>query len=239
MEYIDIGDGENVLVLIHGLSQRYDEAWRKQLELSKHYRLIIPALRGHYGNDKSDITMENYAKDIIELLDKLNIKSANFAGISLGGLVTMEVFKQRPDLIKKMALCNTTYRIPRIIGNKIVNTSEKYLNISKDLLIEKIVNKSIHNKKYTEKTQKSFYISDQYISAARASLGCDYAETLIQIDKPTLIIGSYFDMTTPVFNTLTLKYLIPHAKVKLFNAGHLSNIECPEEFNKAMKDFIN
>jgi pimeloyl-ACP methyl ester carboxylesterase len=239
MEYIDIGDGENVLVLIHGLSERYDEAWKPQFELSKDYRLIIPSLRGHFGNDKSDITMENYAKDIIELLEKLNIKSASFAGLSLGGLVTMEIYKQRPDLINKLALCNTTYRIPQMIGNKIVNASERYLNISKDLLIDKIVNKSIHNKKFKDEVRKTFYISDQYISAARASIGCDYTETLTQIDKPTLIIGSYFDVTTPVFNVWTLKYLIPHAKVKLYNAGHFSNFECRDDFNNIVREFIN
>jgi 3-oxoadipate enol-lactonase len=239
MEYLDIGDGEKVLVLIHGLSERYDEAWKLQYELSKHYRLIIPALRGHFGNEKSDITMENYAKDVIELLERLNVNSANFAGVSLGGLVVMEIFKQRPNIIEKIALCNTTYRIPQIIGNKIVNTSERYLNVSKDYLISKIINKSIHNSELKEEARKLFYISDQYIPAARASIACNYTDTLTQIDKPTLIIGSYLDLTTPVFNVWTLKYLIPHAKVKMLHSGHLSNFECPDEFNKVLKEFIN
>jgi pimeloyl-ACP methyl ester carboxylesterase len=241
MLYLDIGDSnnKNVLVLIHGLAERFDEAWNPQHELSKHYRLIIPSLRGHFGNEKSDITMENYAKDIIELLKKLNITSASFVGLSLGGLITMEIFKQNPDLIEKIILSNTTYRIPQLIGNKIVNASERYLKTSKELLIDKITNKSMHSKKYIDETRKSFYISDQYLSAARATVGCDYTEILTQIDKPTLIIGSYFDVTTPIFNVWTLKYLISHAKVKLLNTGHLSNLECPEEFNKAIGEFIN
>ena len=241
MLYLDIGDreNENVLCFIHGLAERFDESWKPQHELSEHYRLIIPSLRGHFGNEKSDITMENYAKDIIELLDKLNIKSATFIGLSLGGLVTMEIFKQRSEIIDKIILCNTTYRIPQLIGNKIVNASERYLKISKDLLIDKIVNKSMDNKKYIEEARKSFYISDQYILAARATIGCDYTDILTQVDKPTLIIGGYYDMTTPLFNVWTLKYLISHAKVKLLHTGHLSNIESKDSFNRAIRQFIN
>lgn len=227
------------IIFIHGLAS-HKGSWETQHELSDTYRLIIPDLRGHgiYNNSYTEFTMEKYAADIIEILEHLQIDSAYFVGLSLGGLITMEIYKQRPKLIKGIILSNTTFAIPTFIGNKIVNASEKYLNIGEEKLIERIVHKSLHNSKYIDEVTKAFYITDQYIEAAKAPLGCNYTDILTQIDKPTLIIGGYYDITTPVFNVWTLKYLIPHAEVKMFHCAHISNIECREDFNQAIRNFI-
>jgi 3-oxoadipate enol-lactonase len=238
IKYDDLGKGE-VVVFIHGLGS-HKGAWIGQHELSDTHRLIIPDLRAHGDNTINDepITMENYASDVIELLEHLHIKSAYMAGLSLGGIITMEIYKQRPDIIKGLILCNTTHQIPAFIGNKVMNASERYFNKSKEELIERIANKSIYNKKYLEETKQAFYISDRYIDASRASIGCDYSDTLRNIDKPTLLIGGYFDVTTPPFTILMMKYLIRHAEMKMLHSGHLSNIERKDEFNYWIRRFI-
>jgi pimeloyl-ACP methyl ester carboxylesterase len=238
LNYIDIGKGTPIL-FIHGLGS-HKGSWEPQLsELSDTYRLIAVDLRGHgESHIEGEITLQTYAADVIELLDHLHISEVYLCGLSLGGLVTMEIYKQKPEIIKGLILCNTTFAIPTIIGNKIVNASEKYLNISKETLVDRIVNKSLHNSKYIEEVTKAFYISDQYIEAAKAPLGCNYTDTLTQIDKPTLIIGGYYDITTPIVNTWALKYLISHAVVKIFHCAHISNIECKDQFNEAIREFI-
>jgi 3-oxoadipate enol-lactonase len=238
IKYDDLGKGETIL-FIHGLGS-HKSAWRGQHELSDTYRLIIPDLRAHGDNTINDeaITMENYASDVIEIIENLQLRNVWICGLSLGGIVAMEIYKQRPDLIKGLILCNTTHQIPSLIGNKVVNASERYFNKSKEELIERIANKSIYNKKYLEETKQAFYISDRYIDASRASVGCDYTDTLRNIDKPTLLIGGYFDITTPPFTTLMMKYLIRQSEMRMLHSGHLSNIERKDEFNYWIRRFI-
>src|SRR4051812_31572018 len=90
LAFEDHGNGE-ALVLLHGLcgSSAY---WDKVIpELSKHYRVITPDLRGHGESGVSDeaYVMNTMANDISELLEKLFISQAIIFGHSLGGYVTL------------------------------------------------------------------------------------------------------------------------------------------------------
>src|SRR4051794_16937844 len=97
VSYIDTGGKKEPLVLIHGLSSK-KEAWKKQMKLSKNYRLIIPDLRGHGENEiTEDITLDTLSQDIIDLLNKLNIVKAHFCGLSLGGMVVQEILRKKPE----------------------------------------------------------------------------------------------------------------------------------------------
>lgn len=101
--YLDMGKGEP-LVLIHGLGSK-KEMWKNQFELSESNRLIIPDLLGHgESNEVEKISMPNFAKNIIGLLDQLGIESAHFCGISLGGMVVQEVYRLFPERVRSMIL---------------------------------------------------------------------------------------------------------------------------------------
>ncbi|WP_071393168.1 alpha/beta fold hydrolase [Bacillus tuaregi] len=92
LAYHDIGSGIP-LVLIHGLGSR-KEAWKPQYELAARYRLIIPDLRGHGETSFNDsFTMQNFAKDIRNLIEYLRIPDAFICGLSLGGMVAQELYK--------------------------------------------------------------------------------------------------------------------------------------------------
>ncbi|MCM2534306.1 alpha/beta fold hydrolase [Neobacillus pocheonensis] len=93
MPYLRMGCGDP-LVLIHGLGG-IKENWNKQFVLSEHYELIIPDLRGHGENLTLDgITINNFAKDILSLLNELNIQKAHICGLSMGGTVTQEIYRR-------------------------------------------------------------------------------------------------------------------------------------------------
>ena len=84
LPYKRLGNGEPLL-LIHGLGEM-KESWSRQQILADQYDLIIPDLRGHGQNDTlHGISIVNFAKDIIALLDELEIESANICGFLWGG----------------------------------------------------------------------------------------------------------------------------------------------------------
>ena len=129
LTYKDLGQGTPI-VLLHGLGST-KEAWVSQHELANKYRLIIPDLRGHGETViNENFTIKNFALDIIQLLEHLNIPSAFICGFSFGGIVAQELYKQRPDLVKGLILSNTTSYIPPFLAE--LSHNIYYSMISKD-----------------------------------------------------------------------------------------------------------
>lgn len=238
LKYNDLGVGTPV-VFIHGLGSR-KEAWIPQHELANRYRLVIPDLRGHGETEINEgITIKNFALDVIELLEYLNIPSAFICGLSLGGIVAQELYKQRPDLVKGLILSNTTSYVPVTLANKIVNDTSKLLKKSEHDLVEHIVNRGLYDTVYKDEAMKAFHIRDTYLESAKAPIGINYFSILPSIRKPVLLIGSTHDKVTPSVNIYIMKALIRQAKSAILkNTGHLSNIEQKDLFNKHVTDFI-
>jgi pimeloyl-ACP methyl ester carboxylesterase len=239
INYIDIGNGEKTILMIHGLGQT-KESWRSQFELSDTYRLIAVDLRGHgeSENINTDITLKNMALDIIELMSNLHLESAYMLGLSLGGLVVQELYRQKPEICEGLILCNTTWFIPTYFANKIVNKSEKLFHEDKEQLIEYIVNAAIHNKDTYEEAKQSFYLSDVYLDCALSGIGYNYFPVLLRLNKPLLLIGGNYDRTTPLITQVIMRWLCPRSELITLECGHLSNIECKEDFNQAIRNFI-
>lgn len=243
LNYLDVGKGEEI-VFIHGLGNRI-QAWAPQLELTSHYRLIIIELRGHgYSPEKENIQVEFFAKDIIEVLDYLNIDKAHFVGLSLGGIVALEICKRFKNRVKSLILCNTTYYIPTLFGKLTLEKTKRLLEKSSvDQLNERLIKKCLYNpeeKNVYELAKNAFYIrEDTYLQSIQSAFGRNYFYDLFTINVPTLIIGSLEDKVVPIQNAYLMHYMIKSSHLIVFeNTGHLSNIERPELFNLAISHHI-
>ncbi|KAA9014519.1 alpha/beta fold hydrolase [Niallia endozanthoxylica] len=236
--YDDIGDGIP-LVLIHGLGSR-KEAWKPQYELAANYRLIIPDLRGHGETSLNDnISIYNFAKDIENLLDFLQIPSAFICGLSLGGIVAQELYKQRPDIVKGLVLSNTISYIPSLLALHTLTNASRQLKRDRQGLIEQIARTSVYDQSFKAEAMDAFQIHDTYLAAARAPIGMNYFPILPTIKKPVLLIGSTHDRVTPYANIYLMKPYIRNVRTALlWKTGHLSNIERKECFNQQLKNFI-
>ncbi len=236
--YQDIGKG-TPLVMIHGLGSK-KEAWEPQHELADHYRLILPDLRGH-GETKlaQDLSVKNFALDIIHLLDLLEIPSAYICGLSLGGIVAQEIYRQHPERVKGLILANTTSYIPALLTYSSIRHSHHLLQYDKHRLLNLIVETSLYDHSYKEEAMDTFQLRDTYSSCAMAPVGINYYPVLSTIKKPVLLIGSIHDRITPLINILSMSYFIQDVQAVYFNqTGHLSNIEKKEPFNKAISEFL-
>lgn len=236
--YNDLGTG-TPLVLIHGLGSK-KEAWIPQHELADSCRLIIPDLRGHGETALNEnLTVKNFASDVIELLEHLKIKTAFICGLSLGGIVAQELYRQRPDMVSGLILSNTTSYIPAFFASIIIHESAKLLQKGEKALMERIIANGIYDPAYQEEAIKAFHIRDTYLESAKAAAGINYLFSLPAIRKPVLLIGSTHDQVTPFINIFFMGIFIRRARTALLkNTGHLSNIEKRELFNQYIRDFI-
>ena len=236
--YNDIGNGTPI-VFIHGLGSK-KEAWIPQHGLANHYRLIIPDLRGHGETVLNEsFTIKNFARDIINLLEYLNIPSAFICGLSLGGIVAQEIYKQQPELVKGLILSNTTAYIPTIIATSIIHLSHQLFQTDQQKLVDHIVTTSLYDQSYKEEAREAFHIRDTYMESAKASAGINYFPILPMIRKPALLIGSTHDKVTPALNLYLMRSFMRRAQTAMLrNTGHLSNIENRDLFNHYIKAFL-
>ncbi|MGU3654601.1 alpha/beta fold hydrolase [Mycolicibacterium sp. A43C] len=103
---VDQGDGDEVLLLIHGMAGSA-ETWRAVLpQLSKKYRVIAPDLLGHGRSSKprTDYSLGAFAVGLRDLLDELGVSSATVVGHSLGGGVAMQFLYQHPEYCRRLVL---------------------------------------------------------------------------------------------------------------------------------------
>ena len=84
--------------------------WEPQLELAERgWHVIAPRLRG-FEDSPADIvatSMDDYAGDVIDLLDDLHIQEAVIGGLSMGGYIAFAMFRHAPRYFRGMVLADT------------------------------------------------------------------------------------------------------------------------------------
>ena len=106
---VDEGDGDEVLLLIHGMAGSA-QTWRAVLpQLAKKYRVIAPDLLGHGQSSKprTDYSLGAFAVGLRDLLDELGVESATVVGQSLGGGVAMQFLYQHPEYCRRLVLISS------------------------------------------------------------------------------------------------------------------------------------
>jgi non-heme chloroperoxidase len=110
LHYIDQGgDGQPVIIFIHGGLDDY-RYWQFQIDsFSRKYRTISYSRRFAYpnkwiGNLAQDNTIEDNAKDLVELIRKLDLAPAHLVGASYGAFIALYCAAKNPELAKTMVL---------------------------------------------------------------------------------------------------------------------------------------
>ncbi|WP_462409032.1 alpha/beta fold hydrolase [Neobacillus sp. Marseille-QA0830] len=240
--YIRLGTGEP-LVFIHGLGE-VKEGWVRQFELADQYDLIIPDLRGHgeYKNP-GDISIKNFAHDVIHLLNDLGIESAHICGLSMGGMVAQEIYRQAPGMCRTLMLVSTFHYAPKNLGELFVRYRRaRALNKSAETIRETAAKVCLYS--WSSENINTFYQyyqpnKDYYFQAMEACLNVNNLGLLPQIKVPTLIIGGQYDSVIPVWVQFLMHKQIRHSEFVIFrNTGHVAKLEAADAFNDVLRSFL-
>ena len=252
ISYNDVGEGAIPVIFLHGFP--FDKSmWKSQLDtLKSATRLIAVDLRG-FGqskDEKSILSMDLFGLDLIAFMDKLNIPKAIVCGLSMGGYIALNVVQKYPERFKGLILCDTQCNADTVEGReKRFATIEEINSDGPANFNEKFIESVFHPNSFKNKADvvenlRNVVISNpkEIITAGLTALA-NRSETctrLNEIQIPTLIICGNEDQLTPVEKSQAMHEQIPNSELKIIEeAGHVSNVEQPEKFNKYVLDFIN
>jgi pimeloyl-ACP methyl ester carboxylesterase len=108
LAYIDQGNGQETLLMIHGLGS-YLPCWNKNVEgLKKHFRCLAVDLPGYGKSSKDDYpcTMDFYANVLYEFVQRMELPYVHLVGHSMGGQIAMTFALKYPELVGKLVLAS-------------------------------------------------------------------------------------------------------------------------------------
>ncbi|OLS41855.1 alpha/beta fold hydrolase [Bacillus sp. MRMR6] len=241
--YLRLGAGEP-LVFIHGLGE-VKEGWSNQFEFANQYDLIIPDLRGH-GDYLSpgEISIKHFALDVIHLLKELKIESAHICGLSMGGMVAQEIYRQAPDMCRTLMLVSTYHYAPKRLGKWFLKYRQAKADIKTQEEMRETAAKVCLYSWSKENFDKFFQFykpnREYYFKSMEACLKVNNLCLLPQIKAPTLIIGGQYDSLTPAWIQLLMHKQIKHSEFVIFrNTGHIAKLEAKDAFNNVLRNFLN
>lgn len=241
----EAGTGERVLVLLHAFPL-HSAMWEPQLAALANdgWRVIAPDARGFGGSTPAPslLGMEIIAEDTAGLLDGLGVKTAVVAGLSMGGYAAFELWRRRRDLFHALVLADTKAGADDDKGKAnretlAKNALEKGIGWVADEVAPKLA-------KRAGKTVKEIISTNAPAAVAAALRGmaqrADSKATLPSIDVPTLIVVGSEDGLTPPAEARALHDAIRGSSlVEIPGAGHLANLDAPEEFTFALRSFLS
>ena len=249
MAYDDVGAGTPV-VFLHGfpLDRRM---WAEQLEaLVGHARGIAPDLRG-FGETAPapPYSMDQYADDVVALLDALAVERAVVAGLSMGGYVAFALWRRHPDRVRALVLADTraaadTDEVRERRRLLAALARERGSRAVADAQIEGLVGKSTRRERPEVAQILHRMLAAAPVPGIVGALEAmmarpDSTPTLATIAVPTLVVVGDEDALTPAAEARAMQGAIPGSRLAVIaGAGHVSNVERPAEFNRLLRDFL-
>ena len=216
--------------------------------LLPYFRVLQYDTRGHGSSSgfqpENKKTIDQLGEDVINLMNELNIETAYFCGLSMGGLIGQYLGINYPNRFKKIVLSNTGAKI----GND-ERWNSRIETISKNGM-EAIVNDTMErwftdefrkqNPERVAETHDMFLRSNVqgYSNCCYAIRDADFREQLQNMNVETLVITGDEDPVTNIEQAEFLVANIPNATLKVLHARHLAATELPEEFAKVLIDFF-
>jgi pimeloyl-ACP methyl ester carboxylesterase len=256
MAYLDVGQGP---VILFGHSYLWNSAmWAPQVEaLSQSFRCIVPDMWGHgqsEGAPHSTVNLGDYAKQLLALMDELNIDQFSVVGLSLGGMWGAELATLAPSRVTSLVLLDTFVGLEPQVAN------EKYYAILSSIEQEKAFpNKVIealvtlnfatasreHKPELVEGFIKSLSAMKDSRALELARVGrmmfgrrdlCDEVEKLA---LPALVAVGSEDKMRPALESYLMHDLLTGSELHVIqNAGHISNLEQPDVVTSLLERFL-
>jgi pimeloyl-ACP methyl ester carboxylesterase len=257
--YVDMGEGEQAIVFIHGFSSSL-YTWRACLApLSEDYRVLALDLKGfgYSGKPPSDYTIADYVEFVVHFMDALSVDKATLCGNSMGGNIAWRTALAHPERVDKLILVDASGYPSEHKGIPLFLRLGRLPGVGKALglfLTKGRIRESLESAYYddnlvTDETVGVYYYATRTEGGIRAPLarlrssGEDveqWAKRIPEIAVPTLIVWGAEDTWIEKENAVHFHRDIANSGLVIVPAcGHLPQEEAPGEFIGAVTDFMS
>ena len=196
------------------------------------------------GDHSSSDDLKKVAANILERADP----QFSVMGLSYGGIIAFEMWRQAPGRIKKLILLNTTFKLPsketRLSQERFIRMAAagEFREITTDILKDAMLHPAhAANRDIREKVLKmALNIGrEKFLNQVKSQLGRpDSTADLPFITCPTLIVTGREDKTCTPEKHAEMAALIPGSTLKIIeHCGHLSTIEQPDKLNEIIQNW--
>jgi 3-oxoadipate enol-lactonase len=222
--------------------------WDEQAAaLKDKFRVLRYDQRGHGQSEVPDghYAFDTLLADALGLMDALSIRKAHFAGLSMGGATALGLAERHPDRFDRIIVCDSpcqsTPQSSQQWQERIVIAEKEGIAA----LVEPTVSRWFppetlaKNPPHLDKIRQMFRTTPVkgFIGCAAALANHDYASAVASVKRPVLFLCGEKDAPAPAMRKLQEK--LPGSRyAEMPGAGHISNMDRPAEFTKAIRDFI-
>jgi 3-oxoadipate enol-lactonase len=246
LHHVETGQGTSLLL---GASLGATlEMWDPQLPLAAHHRLIRFDTRGHGGSPvpAGPYTIAELGADVLALMDRLGVERADYAGVSIGGMVGQWLAVNAPDRIARLiVICSA----PRTTNSD--TFIERAATVRAQRSVEPVA-EAVVARWFTERfaaaqpevidrhrAMVAATPPDGYASCAEAVAGHDVRAGLPLVTAPTLVIAGAQDNAIGPDNGRAIAEAIPGARFELLDPGaHLATIERADDINRLIEEHL-
>jgi pimeloyl-ACP methyl ester carboxylesterase len=235
-----------VLVLVHAFP--FGAAmWRRQLTAFPGWRVVAPPLPGFDGHPRlPQPTIDAYARDLLETLDRTGIDRAVFLGLSMGGYTLFGVLRQAAERVQGLILADTRTSVDSPDRR---TARERSIQLARtvgpsaiaDEMIPNILGTTTRSSRPEVVADVRAMIESQPAETIAAGLEAmmtrpDSAPVLDRITVPTTIIVGDEDTVTPVSDAEFMHRAVRGSTlVTIPSSGHMTNLETPDAFDDAVR----
>lgn len=241
-----------LLALIHGFPF-HRGLWKQQVPaLSKRWRVLTYDLRGlgQSALGPAPQLLEAYVDDLLALLDHVDARRCAVAGLSMGGYIALRAVQKAPQRFCGLALCDTraeadsdAAKLGRSAGLQTLRT--RGLGAFADGMLPKLLSPAAFKRRpQAVKTLRRLMLAQTLPGVANALVAMagrtDSVALLGELKLPTLCLVGELDALSGPDVAKAMQRAIPGAKLAVLKgAGHVSNLEAPQAFNRALDAWMH
>jgi len=241
--------GAPVVTLSHSLATDL-AMWEPTVPaLASRFRVLRYETRGHGKTEapRGAYTLDQLAEDALALLRALDIQRTHWVGLSMGGMIGQALALKAPNVLASLALCDTSSRIPpeaKPQWEERIRTAEaKGMEPHVEPTLARWFTAPFRERRKDVVDRVAAMIRSTpvagYVGCCHAIAALNLTDRLGAIKLPTIVIVGEDDPGTPVAASRVIAEAIKSARLEIIPAAaHLSNMEQPEAFNRALSGFL-
>ena len=235
------------IVFVHGVGLTY-EIWQPQLDFFKDYSNLSYDILGHGKSSltKQNISFDDFSDQLIELINELKIEKIHLVGFSIGSLIARNFATRYGDRLRSLVLLGSIYKRSeqqQKIVNERFDQAKKELKLSRQALKRWFSDKYLKNNPDTYEKISSILSENNmanFLKVYELFVRHKNDEDFEKIQTKTLVMTGEHDIGSTIEMSQQLNNVIKNSELKIIKEGkHLCGIECADEVNLTIKNFID